>query len=1046
MFDPIKDGVVLAEEAVKQGLLTREKLDDALTKQKNAKGRSVISILLDMGGLSADGIRFVIERLREKVEADGDTQEVAEIDYGLEALKKGYITIKQLWQAIEERARKKKEGAKDSLGEVLRVSGTLSLDDALDVLKSRGRVIMRCPECEAQYHVENYIEGREYTCLKCGALLELPEELQTLNVDGTAYDTKTHIRAMDDMFVGKRIGQVQILSKLGEGGMGAVYRGRHLALNKDVAVKIMSPALMGEMHKRRFLREARAAAKLEHPNIVQVYDAGEFEGYNYITMQFIDGSSLGERVAKSGRVDQLEALRIIRDAARGLAHAHKNGMIHRDIKPDNIMLTKSGQVKVADFGLVKSADVEKDLGLSRSMLMGTPHYMAPEQFEGVPPDPRVDIYALGVTFYELVTGKRPFEGRTAFKVMEAHLRKKPPRPEDVVPGIHPEISRIILKMLEKEPDKRYQSMDELITDLNRAEQILTGKKPEGKRVSAGLFVGVAVVAAAVVVGLVLYLRHRQWQEFLRQGMNKWLGVAQLVDTKMKEGDYCGAAETLTGFDARTYKGTEVYDRYLSKKEELIGEAVEHYRKLGDEAESVAASKGSDWALEKVASAADEVRRLSLRLQDERVSKQAERLASLRERFSKECAVARRAYQDMVRLVQQKEREGDIDKAIEIVRNFRSGMASFEEKAHQLLERLEGKRSKAISAFERELSDKMAALKEAEKPEDLDDLMEFLTAAMRSRIAQIKKKAEEPFKQVSKAREELTNFVKDMRRLEEGITGEEALKVIAPYLRSALPQVRKTAVSRLLDIKRRLYPDMVYIPAGTCVLGSSNPADRNPIRKNVKLAGFFIDEREVTNEQYERFVKAGGYSDPTYWDKEGWTRIRDFVDRTGKPGPATWSDGRPPEGAENLPVTGISLWEARAYARWAGKRLPTSDEWEKAASWNAASEKKLLYPWGGRFDEKKVHIGDENGPVPVSSQIYEKDVSWYGVRGMGGNVAEWTDTAIKGAYIVRGSSFRWINLRRVRTTYAAYRLKPSERSAHVGFRCVKDDIDISKYWR
>ncbi|RKY17962.1 MAG: hypothetical protein DRP63_02795, partial [Planctomycetota bacterium] len=816
MFDPIRDGAVLAEEAVKQGLLTQEKLDEALKKHESDKERSVISILLDMGSLSADGIRFVIERLREKVEADGDTQEVAEIDYGLEALKKGYITIKQLWQAIEERARKKKEGAKETLGEVLRMSGTLSLDDALDVLKSRGRVIMRCPECEAQYHVENYIEGREYTCLKCGAPLELPDKPQSLNVEGTAYDTKTHIQAMDDIFVGKRIGQVQILSKIGEGGMGAVYRGRHLALNKDVAVKIMSPALMGEVHKKRFLREARAAAKLEHSNIVQVYDAGEFEGYNYITMQFIDGCSLGDKIAKSGRVDQLEALRIIRDAAAGLAHAHKNGMIHRDIKPDNIMLTKSGQVKVADFGLVKSTDVEKDLGLSRSMLMGTPHYMAPEQFEGAPPDPRVDIYALGVTFYELVTGRRPFEGKTAFKVMEAHLRKKPPRPEDIVAGIHPEISRIILKMLEKEPEKRYQSMDELIRDLDRAEQILTGKKPEGKRVSAGLFVGIAVVAAAVVAGLVLYLRHRQWQEFLKQGMNKWMGVAQLVNTKMKEGDYCGAAETLTGFDARTYEGTEIYDRYLSKKEELISEAAEHYRRLGDEVESAAASKGPDWALEKVAPAADEARRLSLRLQNERVKKQAERLANLRERFKKECTAAGKAYYDMVRLVQQKEQEGDLDKAIEIAKGFRSDVASFQQKAHQLLERLERKRSEAISAFERELVNKMAALKKAKRLEDLDDLlddlMKFLTAAMRSRIAQIKKKAEEPFKQTSRAKEELTSFVKDMRRLEEGATGEEALKIIAPYLRSALPQVRATAASRLLDIKRRFYPDMVYVAA------------------------------------------------------------------------------------------------------------------------------------------------------------------------------------------------------------------------------------------
>lgn len=1055
MFDLIKEGVSIAEEAVKKGLLDEKRLQEGMKKQETQPERSVISILIEMGALSADAIRFMVERLREKMEADGDKEELAEIDYGLEALKKGYITIKQLWSAIEERAVKRRKGKKETLGEVLRVSGTLSLEDALDVLKSRGRVIMKCPECNAQYHVENYVEGREYTCLKCGSPLEVPDKLQTLNVEGTAVDTKTHISTMDDMFIGKRIGQVEIVSKIGEGGMGAVYRGRHLTLNKDVAVKIMSPALMGEMHKKRFLREARAAAKLEHPNIVQVYDAGEFEGYNYIIMQFVDGCSLGDKIAKEKRIDQLEALRIIKEAAKGLAHAHKNNMIHRDIKPDNIMMTKNGEIKVADFGLVKSTDVEKDLGLSRSMLMGTPHYMAPEQFEGAPPDPRVDVYALGVTFYELITGKRPFEGKTAFKVMEAHLRQRPKKPEEIVKNIHPEISRIILKMLEKEPEKRYQNFDELISDLEKAERLLTGVKPsKGKGVSVWTFVTLGIVAAAAIAGILLYLRHKEHQLFISRGLSKWNKIAQLVDAKMDDNNFYGAAEKLTEFDAETYKETKVHDRYITKKEELINRATQYYKKIADKAEEQKESKDPQEMYGLLVKPSQEAQKLNRLLNDNRIKEQVERLLKLCDHFKKKINAANKSYQEMVKLVRQKQKEGDLDKAKEIVQNFKTDVKTLAVKADKILRQIEEEIRKMVNSFERELAAKMKKLKTADSPDDIEELLNLLSKAVNSKVSAIRKKAEEPHKQVEKARKKLEEFVKNVQKIKEVLTvgsvTEEAIRLLAPYLKpefkTELPEVYRKAETYLLNAKRCLYPDMIYIPGGVCMLGSTNISDKNPLRQNVQIDGFFIEEREVTNEQFERFVKAGGYSDKTYWDKEAWEKIRDFVDKTGKPGPATWVDGHPPEGTEKLPVTGVSLWEARAYARWAGKRLPTSDEWEKAASWDMKVLRKRLYPWGDKFDEAKVHMGDEKGPIPVNDPIYEKDVSPYGVRGMGGNVAEWTNTAVEGRYIVRGSAYRWISPWRARTSYAAHRLSPWSRLPYVGFRCAKNDINIKKYWR
>src|SRR5688572_26826817 len=205
----------------------------------------------------------------------------------------------------------------------------------------------------------------------------------------------------------RTIGQCLLQRKLGQGGMGTVYLARHLTLNKPVAVKVLRGDLPTDMQGvERFLREARAAARLEHQRIVPVYDAGKQDGMYYLVMQYVAGESLASRLRREKCLPVPEALRIFRAVAEGLAYAHLNGIVHRDVKPDNVLLGDDGSVKIVDFGL--ACVMEGDPNLSRSgTILGSPNFMSPEQATGQRVDQRTDIYSLGATLYQMVTGVPP---------------------------------------------------------------------------------------------------------------------------------------------------------------------------------------------------------------------------------------------------------------------------------------------------------------------------------------------------------------------------------------------------------------------------------------------------------------------------------------------------------------------------------------------------------------------------------------------------------------------------------------------------------------
>jgi len=262
-------------------------------------------------------------------------------------------------------------------------------------------------------------------------------------------------------------GKYEIISELGRGGMGVVYKAEQSTLGRTVAIKALSADLAtNDQFLARFQQEARVVARMgSHENIVQVYDVESHEGNYYIIMEYVEGRSLGDRIKAGEKIPLDDALRIVRQTARALQHAHERGIVHRDVKPDNVMLTNTGKVKVMDFGIarVENSSVKTQTGMS----IGTPHYMSPEQIEGRRTlDARSDVYSLAVMLYYLVVGKLPFNEDNPFTLAMKHISEPPPPPSMVNPSIDPVLEGLILKGLEKDPAHRFQSASEFEQELS----------------------------------------------------------------------------------------------------------------------------------------------------------------------------------------------------------------------------------------------------------------------------------------------------------------------------------------------------------------------------------------------------------------------------------------------------------------------------------------------------------------------------------------------------------------------------------------------------
>src|SRR5258708_2965287 len=296
-------------------------------------------------------------------------------------------------------------------------------------------------------------------CSRCGSGLDIGADVglgATLEVSQSA-----------SVNTGADFGpRYHVESLLGSGGMGKVYKARDRELDRTVAIKVLRPDLMTDpMALQRFKHELLLASSISHPNILRIHDLGEYNAVKFISMAYVDGGDLTQVLRKEGRLPLERVLNIMKQLAAVLAAAHGVTFVHRDIKPQNILLDRDDHVYVSDFGIAKTLESDRTRVTRTGAVLGTPLYMSPEQVEGKPVDHRSDLYTLGLIFYEMLTGILPFSGDTTFQLMYQRVHEVPKRPELVIPDLPPYLSRICLKCLEKEPAKRYQSAGEILADL-----------------------------------------------------------------------------------------------------------------------------------------------------------------------------------------------------------------------------------------------------------------------------------------------------------------------------------------------------------------------------------------------------------------------------------------------------------------------------------------------------------------------------------------------------------------------------------------------------
>jgi serine/threonine-protein kinase len=313
---------------------------------------------------------------------------------------------------------------------------------------------VKCPSCDTENTSDSQF------CKKCATPLPFSGDISVTKT----LETPAKGLALGSTFAGR----YQIVAELGKGGMGAVYKALDTQINEEVAIKLIRPEIAADEKKlERFSNELKLARKIAHKNVCKMYHLEKGEETPYISMEYLEGKDLKKLIWEKETLPAEEAVGIAQQVCEGLVEAHRLGVVHRDLKPQNIMIDKDGQAKIMDFGIARSVEAP---GVTQTgVIIGTPDYISPEQAEGQEADHRSDIYSLGVIMYEMVTGSVPFKGDTALSVALKHKAQLPLDPRKHNPAIPDELSRLILICMEKDRNRRYQTARDLLDDLRNIE-------------------------------------------------------------------------------------------------------------------------------------------------------------------------------------------------------------------------------------------------------------------------------------------------------------------------------------------------------------------------------------------------------------------------------------------------------------------------------------------------------------------------------------------------------------------------------------------------
>lgn len=727
-------------------------------------------------------------------------------------------------------------------------------------------------------------------CVSCSR--KFPDHMVFCPFDGDMLDGE-----VEDPLLGRVIdGKYRLEEKLGEGGMGTVYRAKHVLINNDLAVKILHSSLVADRHAvARFQREATAAARIKHPNAVGVTDFGRTDDeIVYIVMELFVGKSLRDIIEEEGPLPIERSITIARQVCLALDAAHRNGIIHRDIKPDNIVIEKnSGQgelVKVLDFGIAKLKDGpanEQGGRLTRQgVIIGSPHYLSPEQCQNSELDTRSDLYSLGIVLYEMFTADVPFKAPTPIAVAMMHTTEKPVHVKEKRPDLPDQIAQLVMRCLEKTPETRPQTAIELAQELEKASLESGVSLPPLPGASTAYTLPTTtnpsmptmpVVTPAEILAAATssdpYRTNPQLKPNLMPPINKFATTGSLSPDNATNETFNPVGKPGTGRLVPPTTGSNV--------------------RFPDTPSFIANTSPS-------ISPAPGPAPISL---------------------GSASSVNIRPYSDME----------------------------------------EPKKSSSVIY----IAGGVAAL-----------LVVMISYFM---------------------------FFNDSKPISSTNSNPTPVTVA-----SKVPE-------GMLLVKGESFKMGVSL---------SEKDEKNKYatpEHEVKVADFYIDKTEVSNQDYKK-----------------------FIDATKHPAPPTWKNGQFPPGEDLYPVTSVSLEDAQTYAKWVGKRLPTEKEWEYAARGTDGR----IYPWGKAW-QSGVAISDESeekSPRTVGS--LPKGASPFGALDMAGNVWEWTsdkfslypgnkeevDSRLESTSVIRGGSFK--SDRKALTTYARNFVPSAFKGDILGFRCAK----------